>query len=287
MRKKIGVLFHEKDRDRVEFYVISSLAEYWREEGYEVIFIFGVNQYYPVDLILVHVDLSIVPDEYLEFAHRYPIVLNGYVRDIRKSTFSQNLVQPGDSYTGKVIVKTDLNYAGRPEQIAPPSRTPFQSGILKWLTSRLHSEPEHHLPHFESPHDYQVYETLHDVPEIFFTSNQFVVEKFLPEMEDDLFFVRYLGFLGDRTNAVRLGGKSPIVNGQTQIVREIIEPHPEIVGLRRKLKFDFGKFDYVLHDGQPILFDTNKTIGSARVPFPPSIAARWRFIAGGINSYFS
>ncbi|MBI4747180.1 MAG: hypothetical protein HY774_01725 [Acidobacteria bacterium] len=287
MKKKIAILFHEKDRSQVEYYVITSLAEYWREADYEVIFIFGVRQYYPADLILVHVDLSVVPDEYLHFAQQYPIVLNGNVKDIRKSTFSQNLVQPGDAYEGKVIVKTDLNYAGRPEQMVPCSRTDSRSGILKWITSRFRSEAESHLPRFETPHDYQVYDTLREVPEVFLTSQNFIVEKFLPEMEDDLFFVRYLRFLGDRTNAVRLGATSPIVNGRTQVFREIIEPHAEIVELRHKLKFDYGKFDYVLHGGHPILLDTNKTIGAARVPNPPQIEARWRYLAAGIDAYFS
>ena len=287
MKKKIAVLFHEKDRAQVEYYVITSLAEYWREADYDVIFIFGVRQYYPADLILVHVDLSVVPDEYLRFAQQYPIVLNGNVKDIRKSTFSQNLVQPGDAYEGKVIVKTDLNYAGRPEQMVTHSRTAPRSGVLQWVTSRFRPEAESHLPHFETPQDYQVYDNLRQVPEIFFTSQNFVVEKFLPEMEDELFFVRYLRFLGDRTNAVRLGATSPIVNGRTQVFREIIEPHSEIVELRHTLKFDYGKFDYVLHGGRPILLDTNKTIGAARVPNPPQIEARWRYLAAGIDGYFS
>lgn len=287
MKKKIAVLFHEKDRTQVEYYVITSLVEYWREAGYEVIFIFGVNHFDPADLILVHVDLSVVPDEYLEFAHRYPVVLNGDVKDIRKSTFSQNLVQPGDGYEGKVIVKTDLNYAGRPEQMVTHSRTASRSGVFKWITSRFRPEAERHQPRFETPHDYQVYDTLREVPEVFFTSQDFIVEKFLPEVEDDLFFVRYLRFLGDRLNAVRLGATSPIVNGRTQVVRELIEPHPEIVALRHQLKFDYGKFDYVLHGGHPVLLDTNKTIGAARVPNPPQIEARWRYLAAGIDGYFS
>jgi hypothetical protein len=71
----------------------------------------------PADILLIHVDLSVVPDEYLEFASRYPIALNKAAKDIRKSLISLNLVRAGDSYSGKVIVKTDLNYGGSPERI--------------------------------------------------------------------------------------------------------------------------------------------------------------------------
>src|SRR5213079_1238108 len=43
-----------------------------------------------------------------------------------------------------------------------------------------------------------------------------------------------------------------------------IGPHPEIVEARKRLNFDYGKFDYVLHEGRPVLLDTNKTTGADR-----------------------
>src|SRR5438094_3657126 len=114
----IAVLFHEKNRKRhLRSYAISFLAEFWRQDGHRVHFLFGTRKFVPADLILIHVDLSIVPDEYLDFASRYPIALNSDVKDIRKSQISTNLVKQGDVYSGKVIVKTDLNFGGSPEQI--------------------------------------------------------------------------------------------------------------------------------------------------------------------------
>ena len=74
----------------------------------------------PADLILVHVDLSVVPEKYLAFASRYSIVLNGRLPDIRKSVVSTNLVGMRDSWTGPVIAKSDLNYGGRPERSRRP-----------------------------------------------------------------------------------------------------------------------------------------------------------------------
>jgi hypothetical protein len=89
MQKKIAILFHENEKNPRPGYLISYFADLWREEGNEVIFLFGVKKFVPADLIIVHVDLSVVPDKYLAFAQQYPIVLNGEVKDIRKSTFSK------------------------------------------------------------------------------------------------------------------------------------------------------------------------------------------------------
>src|SRR5438067_8844409 len=112
----IAVLFHEKNRKRhLRSYAISFLAEFWRQDGHRVHFLFGTRKFVPADLVLIHVDLSIVPDEYLEFASRYPIVLNRAAKDIRKSRVSTNLVRRCDSYSWHVIDKSDLNYGVTPE----------------------------------------------------------------------------------------------------------------------------------------------------------------------------
>src|SRR5436853_5983452 len=88
-RKRIAVLFHERQsEEQVRLYAIHHLADVWRADGGEVLYVFGVREHVPADVLVVHVDLSVVPDEYLEFAGRYPAAINGKVRDIRKSTFS-------------------------------------------------------------------------------------------------------------------------------------------------------------------------------------------------------
>jgi hypothetical protein len=121
--RTIGILFHEKNRKRhLSGYAITFLAEFWSQDGHRVHYLFGTRKFVPADLLLVHVDLSVVPDEYLEFAGRYPIALNSGVKDIRKSQISTNLVKQGDAYSGKVIVKTNLNFEGSPEQILRRNR---------------------------------------------------------------------------------------------------------------------------------------------------------------------
>jgi hypothetical protein len=77
-----------------------------------------------------------------------------------------------------------------------------------------------------------------------------------------------------------------IVNDRTQISSETVEPHPEIIELRREMKFDYGKFDYVIHSGKVVLLDTNKTTGASAV-HTPELEAMRRHRADGIYSYFS
>jgi hypothetical protein len=116
--KRFAVLCHERERglDPAR-YLVHHFEEFWREDGHDVAYLFGTERFVPADIVLVHVDVSVVPESYLEFAARYPIVLNGRVRDIRKTTTSRYLLRPGDDWRGPVIVKTDLNHAGNRERV--------------------------------------------------------------------------------------------------------------------------------------------------------------------------
>ncbi|TGD65199.1 hypothetical protein EYC08_08965 [Tabrizicola sp. WMC-M-20] len=53
----------------------------------------------------------------------------------------------------------------------------------------------------------------------------------------------------------------PLVRVKSIVSHEYLDqPPPEpILRLREEMGFDFGKFDYVVHDGQEILLDANKT----------------------------
>jgi len=270
MNHKIAILFHENDRLQPLNYLVNRYAEIWHEDGHEVVLLYGVRQFVPADLVIVHVDLSVVPDEYLEFAKRYPIALNGEVKDIRKSTFSRLLVKPDDPYDGKVIVKSNYNYAAEPER---------RLGVP--LDARGVS-----ASFFGSPLDYQIYENTKAVPSLLFADPNVVVEKFLPETGNDLYSIRTLLFLGDHIRCIRFISRNPIVNTFTRIQTERLEPHPDILKLRKAMKFDFGKFDYVVHEGQALLLDANKTTGaSAAAPVPRRISDR-RYRAEGLYAYF-
>lgn len=279
--RTIAILFHQDQRRRhLARYAITFLAGFWRKDGNRVRFLFGVRECVPADLLLVHVDLSVVPDEYLEFASRYPIVLNRGAKDIRKSLISANLVRPDDSYSGKVITKSNLNCGGYPERLL--GRNP--SSWRRLLRTRFigdHTDGSS----FRTPFDYRIYESLRDVPHAVFERNDMVVEKFLPENEENFFFVRHYEFLGDRSTCTRLAATNPVVKDSTVVHIEEVEPHSEIVQARKRLNFDYGKFDYVVHNGKPVLLDANKTTGADRVS-SRELNARRRHRADGIYSYF-
>jgi len=234
----------------------------------------------PADLIIVHVDLSVVPDEYLEFARQYPIVLNGKVKDIRKSTFSKHLVTKDDPYKGKVIVKSDLNYAGRPEQHLQPPQ--FSRILSKFPFGRFGRKP-----YFNSSLDYQIFDHPRLVPQAYFKSSRLVIEKFLPEMENGLYFSRCFYFLGDRTHCFRLASKHPIVKAKNYIRIEQVETHPEILGYRKTLKFDYGHFDYTIHQENVVLHDINKTTGYGTSSYEHETKSFDEYRAGGIYAYLN
>jgi hypothetical protein len=268
--RKIAVLFHEKHRGQTLNYLIHHYAEFWREDGHEVVFLFGTAQFVPADLVIIHVDLTVVPQEYLDFASRYPIALNHQVKDIRKSTYSQLLVKAGDDWDGKVIVKSNYNFAGTPERDLGVSLDP--RGVSS--------------SYFWSPSDYQIYDHLNAVPSSLFRDPNVVVEKFQPEFQDGLYFMRAMLFLGDRFTCTRFASREPIVNGATQIQAAPVEPHAEMIQLAGTMKFDYGKFDYVLHEGKPVLLDANKTTGGVTASTDPKMVARRRHRAQGLYKYF-
>lgn len=278
--RTIAILFHENNRKRdLSSYAVTFLAEFWQQDRNRVRYLFGIREFVPADLLLIHVDLSVVPDEYLEFASQYPIALNRGVKDIRKSLISTNLIRSGDAYSGKVIVKSDLNCRGSPELILRRNR----SSLQRLLPSRFVRDDDGSA--FRMPFDYRIYESLADVPRAYFERNDLCVEKFLPEKGENFFFVRYYEFLGDQSTCTRLAANDPIVRDHTVVSIEEVDPHPEIVQARKRLNFDYGKFDYVVHNGWPVLLDVNKTTGADRV-VSPRLNARRRHRANGIYSYF-
>jgi len=269
MRKRIVILFYEKDKS--SNYVIHYLAEIWREQGLEVHFNYDAETFLPADLAILHVDQSVVPKKYLHLAQRYPKVLNIYVTDIRKSSFSQILLGPRSDYQGKVIVKANYNYGGIPEvrnwkgPMMKLRKKIFGGGVLS--------------------KNYKIYDSRKDVPLWVFMHPNLVVEKFLPEQEGDLYYVRNYHFFGDSYTCCRMGSKEPVVTGTSQVVMEDIEVHPEIISLREEMKFDYGKFDYVVRDGKVHLLDANKTTGFGALKMTEHLKGLHKVRAKGIHYY--
>jgi len=285
-RKRIAILFHKNDRHyNLARYSVLPLAEVWQEAGHKLIFLFGTRKFVPADLVLVHVNLSVVPEKYIQFARRYPIVLNAEIKDIRKRTISQHLLRRDDDWDGPAIVKSNLNYAGYPELIlgrswlTRNSRTMLRARrLLDRLTDRS--------PAFTDSTEYEVYDGLADVPGKYFDKEDIVVEKFHAEIQDGLYHTRFYHFLGDRETHRRLAAKHPVVNRTTHVHVHDIEPNDEIIAWRKRLRMDYGKLDYVVVNGEVILLDANKTTGTGIPSDAESVQRSRRDRAEGLYSYF-
>jgi len=269
-QRRIAVLFHEKESPRsVRRYVVDALAQIWREQGHQVVYLFGTRVWEPADIILVHIDLSVIPQNYLVFARRYPIALNAWVSDIRRTNYSKLIISNDCKYHEPVILKTNLNYSGIPEV-----------HLGKWrFLKRMYKRVIRNYSNRVFPNTYSVPFPLRRMPGL-------ILEKFLPEKENGLFVVRNYQFLGNRGTAMKLLGREPVVKGRTSIAMVPIDPNPEIVRLRAQMRFDYGKFDYVMHDGSAILLDANKTTGALSMTLTPELLSMRRFRAEGLYWYF-
>jgi len=141
------------------------------------------------DLLLPHIDLTKVPGKYQHYMERFPKVLNRRVVDISKRHISKNLVSKNSDYKGPVIVKTNANYGGLPET--------FNPGLVEKIYNRTYRFFKPGVVRKMKPSNYQVYNTIEDVPHPVWRNPNLVVERFMPEREDDYYCIRVCFFLGD------------------------------------------------------------------------------------------
>ena len=283
---QIAILFRKVDKDKdLSCYTIHHIAELWKQSGLDVVYIFGVDKHVPADVLIVHIDFSIVHQDYLDFAANYPVALNGKVANICKSDFSKGLLEQGSDWEGAVIVKSNLNHGGIQEQIhGNITKNPYAdlySRVILKIRRLLGREPI-----FSDPYDYKIFNKVSMVPKHWFRSPNAIVEKFVPEIENDLYHVRMFQILGDRWICERLASPNPIVKGGNCIKVEVVEPEPEVFEWCKKLKLDYGKLDYVIKDGQPILLDINKTIGATGLINKKENDNKRKHLSEGIYSYF-
>ena len=261
MQKKTILLIKENDAISIQ-YIVDIMAQKWRTSGHRVINHAGTRNLPCADVLFLHVDKTIVPVEYKNCASRFPVAINAKVLDISRKHYSTVKLKKDDEYDGPVIVKTDKNYGGIPEHrsvskppfIARLLLTPFQLNAGRRVTkswSRLSSL---------DPLEYPIFNNSGEVPLGVWNNNNLIVEKFVPEREDDLFFVRYWTFFGDKNLTGRYGCPHPIVKFR-RCVTEItpVDIPEELISWRKKLSMDYGRFDYVMYEGKPILLDVNKT----------------------------
>lgn len=268
--RTIGILLHEGQSDIVnKNYIVWGMCRVWESRGFQINVIRGLDETIETDLLFPHINLTVIPTRYQTHIESHPCVVNRRVRDISKTLFSTQLVQPGDGYEGPVIVKTNRNCGGAPERrlAGGPALTRLEAtdwwrrawerldtGAATRRVSRALAKAQA----LRSRH-YPVFRSVRDVPPQVFDNRSLIVERFLPEQDAELYCVRSYVFFGNRAYNTLKKSPHPVVKGSAIVHREPAPIPDEIIHARRKLGFDYGKFDYVIHNGEPVLLDVNPT----------------------------
>jgi hypothetical protein len=265
--KRIVILMHEYQRRWCKFYLIQALGQAWKKRGLDVSYVYGIRDHREADLLIPHIDLTRTPADYVEYIGSYSNVINRDVIDIAKRRISQHLLREDEDYPDPVIVKTDNNYGGIPERRSAWHKYPLLPRfytVAGRMTERVR-RPD--LASTQVLYRYPIYENLAAVPRDVFRNRELVVERFLPEKEGPWYFMRHYLFLGDRTRNVRVAGRDAFLKRFECVPVDNDLPVPdELIDLRRRLGFDYGKFDYMMHNGQVVILDVNRTVGKPGSP---------------------
>ena len=256
---RIAVITHAIDEFENGGYLLHRMIEHWDKKGVKIVVTKGADASPPdADLAFVHIDMTIVGDEYTHLLEHYPLVINGHVRDISKSSFSDQIVSRDDSYQGPVIVKTDMNFGGMRELKARVSDGDTTAAIdiqrpwrrVEYLTA------------------YPAFDQKSQVPLGVWRNPNLNVEKFRPEQnEAGEYVLRVWIFLGDRGIYYQCISDEPIIkshNTNRRINMSVTDVPSTLREKRDELGFDYGKFDFGIVDGEVVLYDVNRTPGSAR-----------------------
>ncbi|MGI9590666.1 MAG: hypothetical protein ACR2P8_04800 [Myxococcota bacterium] len=267
--RKIAILIHENERAGLKReFIAAALSEQWQAMGIEVEVARGIDRAVEADLWLPHVDLTVIPPDYRRFLAECPRVVNREVVDISKRRISDLIVEPGDGYRGPVIVKSNENFGGRPERRLLGEHRAGRTRPWRRRLARLRGrlglgsgfDPWARI----DPRHYPIFDSPDALPKGTFENPELVVERFVPERQGELYVLRSYAFAGDETINVRIAAKGPVVKAPDSVEREEV-PVPEALRtVRARLAIDYGKLDYVIHDGQVRLLDVNRTPTFAR-----------------------
>jgi len=253
-------------------YMAHALARRWQDRGHAVHFHRGLSTPPAGDVALAHLDVTVVPEAYRELERRYPRVINGRTWDIRKSGYSTVRVLRDDPWPGKVIIKSDANHAGQVDDAL--RRLALREGIPSDIPER---------PVLAS---YYLCDSIAKVPQQAWETPGVLVEKFVPESDEGGNYLRVWTFLGSCERNMRYCSDDLLIRGGNFKSREPAQVPDEMREWREKLGFEYGKLDYVRHEGEYILLDANRTPGAPPdLAAHPSIAEAWDRISMGIEEF--
>lgn len=242
---RIAIITHKFDKFLRRSYLLGSILKEVERSGIEVEVTHGHRSFVKAALAILHVDATVVDPEYTALAKRYARTINLGIRNIRKSLISGAALSRDQSWDGAVIVKTELNARGAPE---------FYHNQVAAMRGKAAPHPK-----VTALRDYVLYDHPRDVPQAVWSDPDLLVEKFMPELDPRGYALRTWCFMGTRETCSRCVSAEPVVKGADVIVRELAPVPDELRERRARMGFDYGKFDFVLHDGKPVLFDANFT----------------------------
>jgi hypothetical protein len=261
--------------------------------GFDVVLQKGLKRHVEGRVVINQVDLTVTPPEYAAYMDDFPIALNGHLLDISKTITcpEETFVSLQQHYDGPVIVKTQLNHGGSGEKQA------FQGVCgpgcrITQVFQRLF-DPESGTDHdwrttrYLEPRNYPIFSTPEHVPAGVWDNKNLVVQRLYTERDEDgLYCLRFWYVLGDRDFHVVCKGNDPVIKGNNIIRRQVVEIDTPVSLLlsRQRLGVDFGRFDYILVDGEAVVLDVNRT---------PTMSAaaighyrhQWLDLAHGIFNY--
>lgn len=272
---RIIVITHQHDKfsERPNFwskpsgnYLLFNVLQAMRRRGHRWRVTAGPTPL-PGDIAILHVDATYVTEEYLALAAHYPTTFNFATADISKRRISGLLLSPGQDWDGPVILKSNLNHNGYPEARLNASARNSGAAAL--------------YPDATVISDYKVLPSIAEVPAEIWENPAFVVERFLPERDPQGFALRSWVFMGNAERCTRRVSTEPIVRSLNCFPPTSVQIPEALRAERARLGFDYGKFDFVMIDGKPVLLDANRTPGR-----PPatgaSAIARAEVLADGL-----
>lgn len=278
---RIAIITHEIDEFQQSNYLLRHLSRIWERDNIEIAVVKGVKQDLPeADIAILHTDITVVGEDYIGLFNHYPLVINRAVTDISKTVFSDLIVTRNNGYNGKVIVKTNANFGGMRERQKKFSEGDWNSTI----------EIQRPWRRVEWMAEYPVFDSPSAVPGGVWRNDRLVVEKFLPEKNSKgEYLLKVWVFFGDRGIYYQCVSDEPVIKSHNLIRREFLDVNevPEAIRKERaRMGFDYGKFDFAIHEGEPVLYDVNRTPGGPKQSLKSETAEQsYRVLSAGLTSF--
>ena len=239
-------------------YFVRVLVPEWEARGWSVTVVEDSRRFVPADVAIAHIDATVVPARWLELLGRYSRVVNGSLTDISKRKVSEPVLFDLETWQGPVLVKTDANCGGGAERAWLLERLERRFRPLR-QAGRVALKVGDYLRGFHPARPYPVFSSLADVPARLRRNPDLVVQRFVPERDGELYAMRLMTFFRGHSFTIRSRSTEPVVKAGGTVDVTPVDSTPEVLERARAIGCHYGKIDFALHDGSPVIFDVNRT----------------------------